>query len=75
MMAPVALEVKSGTRRFWIMSQPTNGGWTARVVEVLDAAGNQTRDLDITATGQTRSIADEAAHGKLHLWLASNRKD
>lgn len=71
----MAREVKIGKRRFWIISEPEKSekaGWKAHVVEVMDAAGKITRELGIEAYGETRGIADEAAHGKLHLLLAGS---
>ena len=61
----MANEVVIGGRRFWIVSEPVAKGWRATVLEVLDEDGRKTRDLEIQATAETRSAADEAALGQL----------
>ena len=65
----MAREVSHGKRRFWILSEPATAGWRSRVVEVLSEDGQSVRELGIDAVGETRSEADDAAHGKLHQWL------
>jgi hypothetical protein len=60
----MAKEVKIGSRRFWIVSEPNDRGWKAQVLEVLDDHG-ETRSMEIETTGDTRSVADDRAVGKL----------
>jgi hypothetical protein len=60
----MAKEVKIGTRRFWIVSEPNDRGWKAQVLEVLDDHG-ETRSMEIETTGDTRSVADDRAVGQL----------
>jgi hypothetical protein len=60
----MAREVKIGTRRFWIVSEPSDMGWKAHVLEVLDAGG-ATHKIGIETTGETRSVADDRAVGQL----------
>lgn len=65
---PMAKEVVFGTRRFWILSEPSPDGWTASVVEIVNGERG-TVEVGIEASGETRSAADDAAHGKLQRWL------
>jgi hypothetical protein len=60
----MAKEVKIGSRRFWIVSEPNDRGWKAQVLEVLDDHG-ETRSMEIETTGDTRSVADDRAVGQL----------
>lgn len=60
----MAREVKIGSRRFWVVSEPQDKGWKAQVLEVLGEPGH-TRDVGIETTGETRSIADDRATGQL----------
>ena len=60
----MAREIKIGTRRFWIVSEPFDKGWRAHVLEVLDG-GNATEKMGIETTGDTRSVADDRAAGQL----------
>ena len=71
-----ALEIDG--RRYWILSEPEleHGGWVARIVAVAeDGSGD---DLGISASGETRVAADDAAERKLRRLLraasASSRK-
>ena len=57
-------EVKIGSRRFWIVSEPSEKGWKAQVLEVVDESGG-TRGMGIETTGETRSVADDRAAGQL----------
>jgi hypothetical protein len=57
-------EVAIGDRRFYIVSEPEDGGWKAQVLELLDNKGS-TKDTGIATTGETRSVADERALGVL----------
>lgn len=59
------LEVKG--RRYWILSEPRDAGWNARVVEV--GKDGATEDLGIDATAETRGAADDAAERKLRRLL------
>jgi hypothetical protein len=58
------LELKG--RQFWILSEPQGPGWKASVVEMK--AGVQ-ESVGIDATGETRSVADDAAERKLRRLL------
>jgi hypothetical protein len=53
-----------GSRRFLIVSEPQDRGWTAHVLEVLDATGT-TEAIGIETSGETRSMADDRAIGQL----------
>jgi hypothetical protein len=57
-------EVTVEGRRFYIVSEPENNGWRAKVLELLDAAG-ATTEMGIETTGETRGVADERALGVL----------
>ena len=54
-------------RQFWILSEPTAGGWTATVMEMKD--GKEQEPVGIDATGQTRGEADDSAERKLRRML------
>jgi hypothetical protein len=60
----MAREVRIGNRRFWIVSEPDDGGWKAHVLEVTGDNG-VTSDMAIETTGETRSMADDRAIGQL----------
>jgi hypothetical protein len=60
----MAREVKIGSRRFWIVSEPVDEGWKAHVLEVTGEGGT-TSDMAIETTGETRSVADDRAIGQL----------
>ena len=60
----MAREVTIGTRKFWIVSEPFDEGWKAQVLEVLDDRGG-TQDVEIRTFGETRSVADDRAVGRL----------
>ena len=60
----MAREVNIGARRFWIVSEPSDRGWRAQVLEVVDAVG-ATHRTGIETIGETRSMADDRAIGKL----------
>jgi len=60
----MAREISIGTRKFWIVSEPVESGWKARVLEVLDEPGN-TEAVGIETTGETRGVADDRAVGEL----------
>ena len=60
----MAREVKIGGRRFYIVSEPHDPGWTAQVLEITDEKGS-TLDTGIMTTGETRTIADDRALGLL----------
>jgi hypothetical protein len=60
----MAREISIGARRFWIVSEPTDKGWTAKVLEVLDELGG-TQQIEIETMGETRSVADDRAVGQL----------
>ena len=60
----MAREVSIGARKFWVVSEPNDKGWRAQVLEVLDERGG-TKRIGIETTGETRSMADDRAIGKL----------
>ena len=60
----MAREINIGARRFWVVSEPAGPGWKAEVLEVIDARGG-THQLGIESIGETRSMADDRAVGKL----------
>ena len=60
----MAREVNIGARRFWVVSEPLELGWKAQVLEVLDEVG-VTHRTGIETVGETRSMADDRAVGKL----------
>ena len=60
----MAREVNIGDRKFWVVSEPAGRGWRAQVLEVIDARGI-TNQLGIESIGDTRSMADDRAVGKL----------
>ncbi len=64
----MAREVTIGDRRFYIISEPEGEGWRAQVLERLGDQG-ATRDMEIEASGETRSLADERALGVLQQHL------
>jgi hypothetical protein len=57
-------EVTVEGRRFYIVSEPEDGGWRAQVLELLNDQGS-TKDMGIETTGETRGLADERALGVL----------
>jgi hypothetical protein len=65
----MAREVRIGGRTFWIVSEPSDKGWRAQVLEVLDGAGG-TQAIGIETTGETRGAADDRAAGQLQHCLA-----
>jgi hypothetical protein len=60
----MAREVVIGSRKFWIVSEPSGEGWKAQVLEVLDDLG-ATQEMGIETTGETRNLADDRAIGQL----------
>ena len=60
----MAREINIGARKFWVLSEPAGRGWKAQVLEVIDARG-LTHHLGIESIGDTRSMADDRAVGKL----------
>lgn len=67
-------ELELNGRKYWILSDPYEGGWKASVVELIDKDGAFTEPVGIEATAVTRGAADEAAERKLRrlLQLPSN---
>jgi hypothetical protein len=59
------LELKG--RQFWILSEPHEDGWKARIDEAQ--ADGTNAPLGIEATGETRGEADDAAERKLRRML------
>ena len=62
--ALMSCEVTVDGRRFYIVSEPEDGGWRAQILERLDDQGS-TREMGIETTGETRGLADERALGVL----------
>jgi hypothetical protein len=60
----MSCEVTVDGRRFYIVSEPENDEWRAKVLELLDDKG-ATKDMGIETTGETRGLADERAIGVL----------
>ena len=65
----MARELTVLNRRFWIVSEPQNMGWRARVLELHGSADDRAVDLGIEATADTQTAADLAAEGKLQRFL------
>ena len=63
--AAMALDITIGSRRYLIVSEPSPEGWRAKVLEALDAEARTTQEMGIHATGETRTVADNNALGKL----------
>ena len=63
----MAKEIDVKGRKYWILSDPEDNGWRARVVEVREDGSNE--DVGIDATAETRGAADEAAERKLRRLL------
>ena len=59
----MAREINIGARKFWVVSEPSDRGWKAQVLEVLDLGS--THQVGIETIGETRSMADDRAIGKL----------
>jgi hypothetical protein len=59
------LELKG--RQFWILSEPIDEGWKARINEAQQDGSSE--PLGIEATGETRVEADDAAERKLRRFL------
>ena len=56
-------------RRYWILSEPEDDGWKAKVLEVHPDGSSD--HLGIESTGETRGAADDAAERKLRRLLQS----
>ena len=63
----MARELELKGRTYWILSEPHQGGWKARVTE-LSADGDH-EAIGIEATAETRGAADDAAERKLRRLL------
>jgi hypothetical protein len=59
----MAREIEIKGRRYWILSEPDEGGWKAHVVEVAEDGSSDS--VGIVASGTTRGEADDAAERKL----------
>ena len=66
----MAQELAIKGRRYWVLSEPAEGGWKATVVEVLQDGSSE--HVGIQASGQTRREADDAAERKLRRLLQSS---
>ena len=67
----MARELELKGRKYWILSEPHGQGWKARVVEVGET--DQSQELGIDATAETRVAADDAAERKLRRLLQAQR--
>jgi hypothetical protein len=64
----MARHVELKGREFWILSEPQSGPeWRATVMEVM--RGGTSEALDINATAETRTAADDAAERALRRML------
>ena len=64
----MARHVELKGREFWILSEPHVGpAWRATVMEVK--GGGEAESLDIAATAETRTAADDAAERALRRML------
>ena len=63
----MAKEIDAKGRKYWILSDPADTGWRARVVEVHEDGSHE--EIGIDATAETRGAADEAAERKLRRLL------
>ncbi len=64
----MAKEIVIDGRRYWVLSEPSPGGWRAWVMEVI-GDGGRTDAVGIEATAETRGAADAAAERKLRRLL------
>ena len=62
----MAKQMELKGRRFWILSEPHDVGWKAKVVEMKDGSKDE---VGIEATAETRAAADDAAERKLRRLL------
>jgi hypothetical protein len=60
-------QVELKGRRFWILSEPQEGGWKASIAEAQTDGSSET--IGIEATAETRGGADDAAERKLRRLL------
>jgi hypothetical protein len=63
----MARELDLKGRRYWILSEPEDDVWKAKVVEVREDGSSD--ELGIHATAETRGAADDAAERKLRRLL------
>jgi hypothetical protein len=63
----MARELDLKGRRYWILSEPEDDVWKAKVVEVREDGSSD--ELGIQATAETRGAADDAAERKLRRLL------
>ena len=63
----MARELELDGRKYWIISDPEGTGWKAKVVEIR--ANNESDEIGIDATAETRTAADAAAERKLRRLL------
>jgi hypothetical protein len=69
----MARQLEFSGRRYWILSEPQHAGWTAFVVEILDAAGTCSPSIGINAAAETRAAADDAAERELRRMVCVGR--
>ena len=63
----MARELQLDGHRYWILSEPRDNGWKARVIELCDDGTND--EIGIEASAETRGAADAAAERKLRRLL------
>jgi hypothetical protein len=63
----VAKQLELNGRHYWILSEPDQAGWRARVVEMRSDGTSD--EVGIEATGETRGVADDSAERKLRRML------
>jgi hypothetical protein len=63
----VSRELELNGRTYWIISDPEDDAWKAKVVEIR--AGGESDEIGIDASAETRTAADAAAERKLRRLL------
>jgi len=63
----MARELHLEGHRYWILSEPRDNGWMARVLELCDDGTND--EIGIEARAETRGAAGAAAERKLRRLL------
>jgi hypothetical protein len=63
----VARELELGGRKYWIISDPEDDAWKAKVLEMR--GDGESDELGIEASAHTRTAADASAERKLRRLL------
>ena len=63
----MARELELDGRKYWIISEPDDTGWRAKVIELR--ANGESDEIGIAASAETRTAADAAAERKLRRLL------